>query len=149
MHETILTTTFLKNSAYVLAFVSSIEYLGFKPEMLAVLGALMIIDIVTAIARVWLNEGGRNIKSAVLKKGITAKLLLWAGLFSVAITSKALGFEMQEFAQGVVSVIILGELFSILGNIHSARTGEPKMEFDALAWMLGRVKEMLFRIIKQ
>lgn len=148
MQEAVVTTAALKNSSYVLVFVASVEYLGFKPEALAVLGALMVMDILTAIARVWLNEGGRNIKSAVLKRGITAKLLLWAGLFSVAIASKALGFEMHEFAQGVVSVIILGELYSVLGNIHSARTGAPKVEFDAVAWMLGRVKDMISKIIK-
>lgn len=148
MQETIITTTVLKNSSYVLAFVAGMEYLGFNPKMMAVLGTLMLIDIFTAIARVWMNEGGRNIKSAVLKKGITAKLLLWTGLFSVAITSKALDFEMHEFGQGVVSVIILGELYSVLGNIHSARTGSPKVEFDAVAWMLGRVKDMLNKITK-
>lgn len=148
MTELASTTILFKNFSYILIFIASIEYLGFKPEMLGVLGLLMIIDIITAIARVWLNEGGQNIRSAVLKRGITAKLLLWAGLFSVAIASKALGFEMHEFAQGTVSVIILGELYSVLGNIHSARTGAVKVEFDALAWMLGRVKEMLTKLIK-
>jgi len=144
----VTTTALIKNSSYFVAFIAAAEWLGFKPEMLAVLGALMLMDIITAIARVWLNEGGRNIKSAVLKRGITAKLLLWAGLFAVAITSKALGFEMHEFATGTISVIILGELYSVLGNIHSARTGEIKVEFDAVAWMLGRVKDMLAKVIK-
>lgn len=148
MPEIIPVAVVAKNSSYLLVFFASIEYLGFNPEALGILGALMLIDIVTAICRVWLNEGGQNIRSAVLKRGVTAKLLLITGLFAVAISSKAFGFEMHDFAQGVVSVIILGELYSILGNIHSARTGEVKVEFDAVAWMLSKVKEMLAKLIK-
>ncbi len=149
MTTTAVTSTVLaKNSSYVLAFVLSLEYLGFKPETLGILGILMMLDIITAIARVWLNEGGQQIRSSVLKRGVTAKLLLFAGLLAVALTSHAVGFEMQAFAQAVLTVIILGELYSILGNIHSARTGQPKVEFDAVAWMLKRVKDILGNIIK-
>lgn len=148
MAELTSTTVVLKNSSYVLVFFASLEYLGFNPEALGILGILMILDIFTAIGRVWLNEGGRNIRSAVLKKGVTAKLLLITGLFAVALSSKSFGLDMQQFAQAVLSVLTLGELYSILGNIHSARTGEPKVEFDAVAWMLSKVKDMLSKIIK-
>jgi hypothetical protein len=148
MPEVIPITVIAKNSSYLLVFFASLEYLGFNPEALGILGTLMLLDIATAIARVWLNEGGQNIRSSVLKRGITAKLLLITGLFAVAISSKGFGLDMQQFAQAVVSVLTLGELYSILGNIHSARTGETKVEFDAVAWMLGRVKEMLAKLIK-
>lgn len=148
MTEIIPATVIAKNSSYLLVFFASLEYLGFNPEALGILGTLMIIDIITAIVRVWLNEGGQNIRSSVLKRGITAKLLLITGLFAVAISSKSFGLDMQQFAQAVLSVLTLGELYSILGNIHSARTGETKVEFDAVAWMLSRVKEMLAKLIK-
>lgn len=149
MTTTAVTSTVLaKNSSYVLVFVFSLEYLGFKPETLGILGILMMLDIITAIAQVWLNEGGQQIRSSVLKRGVTAKLLLFAGLLAVALTSRAVGFEMQAFAQATLTVIILGELYSILGNIHSARTGQVKVEFDAVAWMLKRVKDILGNIIK-
>lgn len=148
MTEIATTTVLIKNSSYVLAFFWGFEYLGFEAESMTILIILMILDICTAIARVWLNEGGRQIKSSILKKGVAAKILLITGLFAVAISSKALGFEVQHFAQGVVSVLILGELYSVLGNIHSARTGAPKVEFDAVAYMLARVKEMISNVIK-
>jgi phage-related holin len=142
------TTVVAKNGSYVFTFWLSFEYLGFDPETLTILALLMIIDIMTAITRVWLNEGGQQIKSAVLKKGIAAKLLLLTGLMAVALSSKSLGFDMQNFAQAVVSIIILGELYSILGNIHSARTGEKKVEFDAVAWMLSKVRLIIDKLIK-
>jgi Bacteriophage holin family len=148
MNELVSTTVIVKNSSYLVAFFATVEYLGFNHEALGILGILMVIDIITAIARVWLNEGGQNIRSSVLKRGVTAKLLLITGLFSVAISAQSFGLEMRDFAQGILSVLTLGELYSILGNIHSARTGEPKVEFDAVAWMLGRVKDILAKVIK-
>ena len=148
MTETLTTVAILKNSSYVFTFWFSFEYLGFDAEALTILSLLMVLDIATAITRVWLNEGGRQIKSAVLKKGIAAKLLLITGLFAVALCSKSLGFDIQNFAQAVVSVVTLGELYSILGNIHSARTGQVKVEFDAVAWMLSRVKDIITNVIK-
>lgn len=148
MTEAVTTTVVAKNSSYVFTFWLSFEYLGFDPEALTILSILMILDIGTAITRVWINEGGQQIKSAVLKKGVAAKLLLLTGLFAVALSSKSLGFDMQNFAQAVVSVITLGELYSILGNIHSARTGQAKVEFDAVAWMLAKVKDILTNITK-
>lgn len=148
MSELISPIVIAKNSSYVFTFWFSFEYLGFDPEALTILALLMVLDIATAIIRVWLNEGGQQIKSAVLKKGVAAKLLLLTGLFAVALSSKSLGFDIQNFAQAVVSVITLGELYSILGNIHSARTGQVKVEFDAVAWMLAKVKDIITNIIK-
>lgn len=148
MPEAVTTVAVAKNASYVFTFWVSFEYLGFDPEALTILALLMILDILTAITRVWINEGGSQIKSAVLKKGVAAKLLLLTGLFAVALSSKSLGFDMQNFAQAVVSVITLGELYSILGNIHSARTGQVKVEFDAVAWMLAKVKDILTNITK-
>lgn len=148
MPEALTTVAIAKNTSYVFTFWFSFEYLGFDPEALTILSLLMLLDICTAVTRVWLNEGGQQIKSAVLKKGIAAKLLLLTGLFAVALCSKSLGFDIQNFAQAVVSVITLGELYSVLGNIHSARTGQVKVEFDAVAWMLSKVKDILTNITK-
>lgn len=148
MSELVTPVVVAKNSSYVFTFWISFEYLGFNAEAMTILSLLMLIDIATAITRVWLNEGGKQIKSAVLKKGVAAKLLLLTGLFAVALCSKSLGFDIQNFAQAVVSVITLGELYSILGNIHSARTGQTKVEFDAVAWMLAKVKDILTNITK-
>lgn len=138
----------LKNIGYVGAFVVGAEWLGFDPQSITILGALMLMDIITGICRVWMTEGGRNIKSGALKKGITAKFLVASGMFSIAIASKGVGFEMHQVANGCLMVLILGELYSILGNIHSARTGQKKVEFDAVAIILGKVKIILDKIVK-
>jgi Bacteriophage holin family len=137
----------LKNSSYVFAFVSGMHWLGFDPQSVTILFTLMLTDIITALARVWVNEGPRNIRSSVFKRGITAKFLLTAGLFSIALTSHGMGFDAKQLAQGAVTVLMLGELYSILGNVHSARTGKPKVEFDAVAVLLSKVRDLLDKAI--
>ena len=108
----------------------------------------MILDVITGVSRAFCNDGGPSIKSAILRKGLLAKFLLFSGLFSMALTAKGLGYDSTVYAQGIINVIMIGELFSILGNIYSIKTGEPKMEFDALAWMLGRVKALLDKVTR-
>lgn len=146
-HDVAALVIAIKNLSYVAAFIVGVEYLGFNPESLSILVILMIVDIIMGISRVYLIEGGRAIRSSILKKGVLAKILLITGLFSIGLAGRGFGMELQQFAQGVVSVLILGELYSILGNIHSARTGEPKVEFDAVVWMLGKVKTLLDKLI--
>jgi toxin secretion/phage lysis holin len=138
----------LKNVSYVIAFIGTVEYLGFTAESLSILTILMLFDILTGVSRAYCNEGGSAIRSAILRKGLLAKFLLFSGLLATALTAKGLGYDSVLYAQGIINVLMLGELFSILGNIHSIKTGQPKVEFDALTWMLNRVKGMLDKLIK-
>lgn len=138
----------IKNSSYFIAFIASIEWLGFKPQIIAIFFVLMVMDIITALLRVTMNEGASEMKSAPLKRGLTAKFLLASGLFSMALATKGIGFDFQNIAGGMMNILILGELYSILGNVHSARTGQPKSEFDAVAYLLNKVKANLDKFIK-
>lgn len=146
-HDVTALVLAIKNLSYVAAFIVGVEYLGFNPEALTILVVLMLIDIFMGICRVYIVEGGQAIKSSILKKGVLAKMLLLTGLFSVGLAAQGFGLGLQEFSQGVISVLLLGELYSILGNIHSCRTGEKKVEFDAVVWMLGKVKRLLDKLI--
>jgi hypothetical protein len=148
MAEGIYSGVALKNLSYIGGFFFAVEFLGFNPQSIVILALLMLTDIVTGVTRVWINEGGREIRSSALKKGLTAKALLSSGVFAIALTSKGVGFDFQSIASGGIMVLMLGECYSILGNIHSARTGEPKVEFDALAVIIKRIKRLLDKIVK-
>ena len=50
--------------------------------------------------------------------------------------------------QGAVTVFILAEAYSVLGNVHSVRTGKPKMEFDAVAVILTQVRALIEKVVK-
>lgn len=143
---TALTVTSFKNASYVVAFFASLNYIGIVPETLALFAALMVIDVITGIIRTAVNKGCREIKSSTARKGIVAKILLLLSVFSVGITAKVLGYEAGSYVQAAIAVLSIGELYSIMGNIHSARTGKPKVEFDAISVILKRLRGYLNKL---
>ena len=142
-NEPLSTIAFIKNLSYVVTFIASLEWLGLNPQAITVFAVLMIIDVVTGIIRAAIVLGGQSVRSSILKRGLLAKLLVLTALFSVALSGKGLGFDVSHLVQAAVNVLILGELYSILGNVHSVRTGNQKVEFDAVAFLLTRVKELI------
>lgn len=138
----------LKNLSYIGMFFVTAEYFGFSTESTAIFVALMTIDVFTGVTRAAIVEGGSSVRSAVWTRGVLAKLLLMTALFSMAIASKGVGIDGAPFANGAINVLILSELYSILGNIHSIRTRKPKAEFDSVAWLLAHVRSLLEKTIK-
>lgn len=133
----------MKNASYLAMFIVSVEWLGFNPQILSLFIALMMIDVITGVARSFINEGGQSVRSRTAIKGIVSKMMLLFALFGVAITGQIIGFNTENYVHGAISVLALGELYSILGNIHSIRTGKAKSEFDAVALLLRKVRDML------
>lgn len=140
--------TVAKNFSYFVAFVVSMEWLGLDARAVTIFAVLMVIDTITGVLRAGIVDGGRTVRSALLKRGILAKLLVLTALFSVALTAKGIGFDIGAVTQSAVSVLMLGELYSILGNVHSIRTGKHKVEFDAVAFLLGRVRTLIQKMVK-
>lgn len=147
MTEQAALITSFKNLSYVIVFIATVEWLGFDPFAITVFTILMTIDVITGIIRTCVNEGCRSVKSSIGIHGVLSKLLLLVALFSMAITGKAVGFDMRTLAAGAVNILIIAELYSILGNIHSARSGTKKVEFDAVSFLLAKVKEMLRKVL--
>ena len=146
------TTTFhlfsLKNLSFVGVFVASLEFIGFEPGILGLLAFVMLIDVITGIHRVYRNDGATAIASHPLLKGIGAKLMLMLVLLSVGATATIIGYEAAPYIQAAISVIALAELYSVVGNVYSARTGKPKVEFDAVAFILVKIRDLLDKYIK-
>jgi len=147
MTSTVLTATGLKNAGYVAVFVASLNFIGVVPQTMVLFAALMIIDLITGIIRSATNNGCRSIKSSVARNGIVAKMLLLLTVFSIGITSALLGYDAGTYVQAAIAILSLGELYSIIGNVHSTRTGKPKVEFDAVSVILQKVKAVLDKTI--
>jgi hypothetical protein len=148
MTEAVTIPAITKNLAYVAVFFATVEWLGYNPEAMGALLVLMLVDIITGTTRAVTLNGGQAFTSALLKKGIFAKALLISVLFSLGIASKGMGLGVEVFGQGIVSVLMLGELYSIIGNVHSIKTGETKVEFDAIKFLLDKVKKTLDRFLQ-
>lgn len=135
-----------KNLSYILVFIYSLEYLGFNPGAVIIFLTLMVIDVITGVARAGIVQGGQSVTSALLVYGIWRKILTLLGLFSFALTSLGVGFDLGAPLSAVVTIFIVSELYSILGNIYSSLTREPKMEFDAVRFLFNLVGEALRKV---
>ena len=93
--------------------------------------------------RSFVVNGGSSITSSVGIRGLLAKILTITAIFSFALAAKGVGFNVGSTIQGVVMVFTLAETYSIIGNVNSAITGKAKVEFDAVAYMLQKVKDLL------
>lgn len=140
-------TVVTKNVGYVAVFMFSAEYLGLTPVSLIVLSTLIVVDVVTGIVKSGTIHGWLGIRSSILQRGIIAKCLLMLAPLSLALAVKGLGYSTSILAQSTLNLLILSETYSIIGNINAVRTGEEKIEFDAVAYVLGLVRNGLKKII--
>lgn len=147
MIENLTIFSILKNTSYLAAFVVSLNWIGFNPQSLGIFAILMVIDVITGVVRVRRCEGEKSITSHNGKVGVMKKLLGMTALFTIGLTGKGVGFDMSAMVQASVTVLILAESYSILGNIHSYTTGKPKVEFDAISFILNSFRKLLDRYI--
>lgn len=139
----------MKNFSYIVLFVlSATSYLNISAESATILGAFIIFDVITGILKTLFIHGGSAVKSSVLERGVIAKLLLVFVPIGIALAGKAVGVELSSVAQDTINVLVLSELYSIIGNIYAVKTGIDKEEFDAVAYVLGQLKNLLRTLIK-
>lgn len=136
-----------KNSTYLATILFTIDYLGLTPISVGVLATLIIADIVTGIIRSGVINGWRSIKSSVAERGVLAKLFLVLVPATLALAGKGVGMSLEILAQSTINVMILAEAYSIIGNIYSLKTGQEKKEFDAINFILEKIKDVLKKII--
>lgn len=145
---TAATMVIVKHMGYVLAFIAGSQYLGLLPESILVLTLFIIFDIVSGILKTMSLHGGSAIKSSIFERGVLAKLLVICIPLNLALTGKGIGLDLHTIAQGTITVLIFSELYSILGNFYAIRTGQERVEFDAVAALIGKIKLLLKAVIQ-
>lgn len=141
--------TAIKNSSYVVVFVASSNYLGLVPESIAILSGLIVLDIITGIFKSGVLYGWQTIRSSRLASGTLAKMLLLLVPTSLALAGKGVSIDMSVVAQSAITVLILSQAYSVIGNVHAVQTGTDKNEFDAVAFILRSVRDLLERFMER
>lgn len=144
MKEIGVWTTF-KNATYVLAFFA---YTGISHELIAILAMLMVIDTVTGVLRSYRIHGGRSITSSRLGWGVVTKLLFLTIPFVIVLVGKGAGYDLAILADWAIKVMVLSEGYSIISNILSVHRNEDMPEFDAMTFILNKIRDTLQAIIK-
>lgn len=137
----------LKNTSYALAFVGTSHYLNISAQSAAVLGGLICTDVFTGVLKSGTIRGWRSIRSSILERGLIAKALIIVAPVTVALAGKGIGVDLSSLAQSIITVLILSEAYSVIGNIYAIRTGKITTEFDAIAYILASIRNLLKKVI--
>ena len=131
------------NSTMVL-LAGLLTYVGLDIFAFTALGYLLLIDYVTGVMKA--RSLGRRITSNKMKYGIASKFSLVFLPFVLALAAKAMGAEAGTFLYVGMNILILSEVYSIIGNIYAIRTHEELPEWDAVAALGKWVLKMLLRM---
>lgn len=137
-------TSLLKNAGYIPAIL-----LGLSGQSYAILGAFMFMDTVLGVIRVWVNHGGRHIRSYKLTAGIVAKLCVLLVPLLTVWAGKGVGLDLHLLATWTVGALILAQFYSMVSNIYSIHLRRDVDEFDAVSWILRRVQVVVEKLLKE
>ncbi len=146
MGTSLTLTSFAKHIIYGIAFL--IGAVGMSVESYIIFGVLVVIDTITGVARTIILHGGRSVTSTKLTSGIVSKAFIVTIPLLLAWSGKGAGIDMNHLAHGVLSVLIIAELYSVLGNIYAIHIRRDVKEFDAVAFLLDKLRTIIENVLK-
>ena len=131
---------FVMNFLY-LPFITMLMYLGLNAEAVVGLAVLLVIDMVTGVAKEF--KMGRMPQSRRFTNGLVSKVILVLIPFILAIAAKAVSIDITVMIWVVINALILSEAYSSIANIYTISTGKEVEEFDAMSHILRFIRERL------
>jgi phage-related holin len=116
-------------------------------ENYTILAVFMGIDILTGLIKVWRVEGGSSIKSRKIQAGVISKAFILIIPIIIVWSGRGVGIDLSWFGHGALGMLILAEAYSIIGNIHAISRKEEKAEFDAVSFVLNKIKAIIENLI--
>jgi len=132
-----------KHAAYVPLFL-----IGLSFESYAILGVLMAADVFTGIIRTAVINGWTSVKSRRLSSGIIAKVVIVGVPLVLVWAGRGAGIDLLPVAKGALGMLVLSEAYSILGNIHAIYLRQDVPEFDAISFVLKKIRGIVERVVK-
>lgn len=139
------TTTKIFWNTFVILFSGLLAYLNIAEEPFLIFGVLLVIDYLTGIAKA--RALGQSITSNKMKYGFASKGSLLLLPIVIALGIKAVGGDSHYVLLAGMNILIISEVYSIIGNIYSLGKKEEFPEYDALA-MIGKIiRNFLLKIV--
>ncbi|HBI17140.1 MAG TPA: hypothetical protein DDY52_03255 [Candidatus Moranbacteria bacterium] len=144
--ENCTTIIWIKNLLYIPAFLIAIGIPEQTSWSISALSILMIVDFATGILASYKIDGRNSITSRRMTMGAVAKALILLIPFVLILGAKGAGFNLNLVVQSILSMLVLSEVYSIIGNIQAFKTGKRIKEIDALSIILKKIRGMLFSL---
>lgn len=138
------TTALVIYNFLVWCFAIFFAWLDIDFNMLSAFGFLLVVDYLTGIGKAY--KLGHSITSNKMKYGIISKLSLVLIPLALAAAAKGLGTNSMVIVETSMTILIVSELYSIIGNYYSMKTGLEMPEYDAITILGKRLRGVLIRL---
>jgi len=125
------------------ALSSTLVYLGINAEAFMLFSLLLGMDYSTGILKARAIK--ESITSNKMKYGIISKFSLILIPIVLAIGAKAVGADFGSVLLAGINMLILSEVYSIIGNIYAIKTHEELPEYDVVAMIGKRIRNALLK----
>ncbi len=127
----------LLNSALApLAF--AVDYLSLDHEKLTILAVLMGFDMLTGTIKAYVL--GRDVTSRRWMAGFLSKCTILIIPLALALMAKGVGAELNWFVGFAMSLMVVSETYSIIGNIYALKTKQEVTELDAISAIVNTLR---------
>jgi len=121
---------------------------GINLQIVYGLAAVMLLDILTAIL-MWLRVDPSQIKSRVLKQGITEKFASLIPAIIVFIVLLSIDQDASALVNGYLTILLIAEGYSAISNAHNAYLRDTKEEFDAVSAVLSALRKRIYNTLQK
>lgn len=143
MFETTATIKIIYNF-FVFIISGLLAYLNMDKEVIALFSVLLVIDYLTGLHKARIL--GHSITSNKMKYGLISKILLLLIPITLAIGGKAVGADFHYVVLASMNILIISEVYSIIGNIYASSTKEEFPEWDAVAMIGKKIRTFLIKL---
>lgn len=132
--------SFILNTA-LLPFASLIAALGLDVTKFFILSFLMVLDLVTGTTKAYVCK--EDVTSRRLSAGFLSKIMVLFVPLTVALMAKGVEIDMTGLVRFTVSILIISEAYSVVGNVYTIKTGEVVKEIDAVSAIVKRIRSAI------
>lgn len=132
---------------FLLPLASLVQFLDIDAKKLSILVVLMCIDMLTGTFKAYRTK--ENITSRRWIAGFLSKLVVLLVPFTIALMAKGVDFDVKWFIGFSLSIMVIAEAYSILGNIYTFKTGEAVAEIDAVSAIIKVLRNFLENMIER
>lgn len=137
--------SFVLNTALI-PFASLIAFLGLDVTKLAILSLLMLFDLFTGVVKAYVRK--EDVTSRRLSAGFLSKIMMLLIPLTVALMAKGMDIDMRWFVTFTVSILIVAEAYSVVGNVYTIKTGEAVKEIDAVSAIVKALSRFLENMLR-
>ena len=132
---------------FLLPLASLVQFLEIDAKKLSILVVLMCIDMLTGTFKAYRTK--ENITSRRWIAGFLSKLVVLLVPFTIALMAKGVDFDVKWFIGFSLSIMVIAEAYSILGNIYTFKTGEAVAEIDAVSAIIKVLRNFIENMIER